>query len=240
MFSVVLALLYFSSFHSISSSRVPLLIFSHKRPFPTRSTPSPYSFPSPFPFPFPVSSSSLSFPSIVFSPLTTFPSSTPSLLPSLSPSLPLPFPYRFPLSPFPHSLPSLSLPFHSTVLSTTNLLTPFLPLLHHLCLFLPHPSSLPLPFLFICSLLPANLLSSRCLFPSPLSHSKPREPSASRKPQHKPLFIVRITDNKPQEDPVRRLTNSAHTLLLILYDRDCRRAFTQPGHWLGKYVVRNT
>ncbi len=30
--------------------------------------------------------------------------------------------------------------------------------------------------------------------------------------------------------------SSAHTLLMTLYDRDCRRSYTQPDHWLIKSV----
>ena len=31
--------------------------------------------------------------------------------------------------------------------------------------------------------------------------------------------------------------NSAHSLLITLYDRDCRRSFTPDNHWLIKYVT---
>ena len=37
-------------------------------------------------------------------------------------------------------------------------------------------------------------------------------------------------------ETTEQLLNSAHTLLMILYDRDCRRSFTPPHHWLVRSV----
>ena len=34
-----------------------------------------------------------------------------------------------------------------------------------------------------------------------------------------------------------QMLNAAHTLLMILYDRDCRRKFTTPDHWLIRLVI---
>lgn len=33
-----------------------------------------------------------------------------------------------------------------------------------------------------------------------------------------------------------QMLNSAHTLLMILYDRDCRRPFTSQDQWLVRLV----
>ena len=34
-----------------------------------------------------------------------------------------------------------------------------------------------------------------------------------------------------------QMLNSAHTLLMILYDRDCRRTFTTQDHWLVRWKI---
>ncbi|XP_031572556.1 ubiquitin-protein ligase E3B-like [Actinia tenebrosa] len=55
------------------------------------------------------------------------------------------------------------------------------------------------------------------------------------------LYWNEITDeNKPQSVSAETLLNSGHSLLMILYDRDCRRSFTPPNHWLIKEVKSNT
>ena len=35
-----------------------------------------------------------------------------------------------------------------------------------------------------------------------------------------------------------QMLNSAHTLLMILYDRDCRRTFTTQDHWLVRWKIK--
>jgi len=52
-------------------------------------------------------------------------------------------------------------------------------------------------------------------------------------------FIVKVIWNRLVEDstsPMYRVFESAHNLLMMLYDRDARRSFTPPGHWLSKDI----
>ena len=37
--------------------------------------------------------------------------------------------------------------------------------------------------------------------------------------------------------PMYQVFESAHNLLMMLYDRDARRSFTPPGHWLSKWAT---
>ena len=46
--------------------------------------------------------------------------------------------------------------------------------------------------------------------------------------------VLSLTDVKSA--PSSDLFNSVHSLLMILYERDCRRSFAPPDHWLVKYV----
>ena len=48
-------------------------------------------------------------------------------------------------------------------------------------------------------------------------------------------MIISIVDVKSA--PSSELFNSVHSLLMILYERDCRRNFAPPDHWLIKYVT---
>ncbi|XP_032220444.2 ubiquitin-protein ligase E3B isoform X2 [Nematostella vectensis] len=51
------------------------------------------------------------------------------------------------------------------------------------------------------------------------------------------MYWCEVTDeSKPQGCSGEALLTAAHTFLMILYDRDCRRAFAPPNHWLIKDI----
>lgn len=49
-------------------------------------------------------------------------------------------------------------------------------------------------------------------------------------------LVFKMLWNEVEDETTEQLLNSAHTLLMILYDRDCRRSFTPPHHWLVRSV----
>ena len=46
--------------------------------------------------------------------------------------------------------------------------------------------------------------------------------------------VIMVVDYKTAEQ--EPLFTAAHSLLQLLHERDCRRPFTPPNHWLIKYV----
>ncbi|XP_072163453.1 ubiquitin-protein ligase E3B-like [Diadema setosum] len=56
------------------------------------------------------------------------------------------------------------------------------------------------------------------------------------------LFVFKVIwEHNLDENPkLQSLFNSTHTLLMLLYDKDCRRQFASPGHWLVKELKTST
>lgn len=53
-------------------------------------------------------------------------------------------------------------------------------------------------------------------------------------------LIFKMLWNEMVDETREQMLNSAHTLLMILYDKDCRRTFTAPDHWLLRSVKMST
>lgn len=49
-------------------------------------------------------------------------------------------------------------------------------------------------------------------------------------------LVFKMLWNEMENEATEQLLNSSHTLLMILYDRDCRRSFSSPQHWLVRSV----
>ncbi|KAL9980647.1 hypothetical protein ACROYT_G009257 [Oculina patagonica] len=53
-------------------------------------------------------------------------------------------------------------------------------------------------------------------------------------------LVFKMLWNEMNDETKEQMLNSAHTLLMILYDRDCRRTFTTQDHWLVRSVKTST
>lgn len=53
-------------------------------------------------------------------------------------------------------------------------------------------------------------------------------------------LVFKMLWNDMVDETREQMLNSAHTLLMILYDRDCRRKFTTPDHWLIRNIKMST